>query len=172
MLTGLRFAVLVTSDRASAGQRKDDAGPRLQDSIVRYGGNCVATTVIPDEEEIIREKMIALCERNDVDILITTGGTGVSPRDVTVDVTLSVIEKEIPGFGEEMRRRSLELTPNAILSRATAGILKGTFILNLPGNPQGAVDCLGWVMKPLPHLVDLLHNKVTDCSNNKNGAAR
>jgi len=164
MLQEIRFAVLITSDRAAQGVREDATGSRLRALIELNGGFCVTSIVIPDDREILKEKLLFLANQNDIDAIVTSGGTGLGPRDITVDVTRALIEREIPGFGEEMRRRSMEKTPYGILSRATAGVLNDTVILNLPGNPQGAVDCLGWVLAPLAHLVRLLKRIDTDCS--------
>jgi len=163
MLNGIRFVVLVTSDRAAAGVRPDAGGPRLENWIKTHGGDCRETVVIPDDAQTIEAKILDYCRRDDIDVVLTTGGTGIGPRDVTVDVTQKLLEKELVGFGEVMRRRSLEVTPYAILSRATAGTRNGKLIVNLPGSPQGAVDCLACVSKPLVHAVEMLKQRVTDC---------
>lgn len=163
MLQDIRFAIIITSDRAANGIRPDTTGPKLFALIQDNGGTCHSPIVIPDDSVVIKETILQLSNRADIDVILTSGGTGIGPRDVTVDVTRSLIEKEMPGFGEEMRRRSMEVTPYGILSRATAGALRNTFILNLPGSPQGAVDCLNWVLKPLRHLVRVLKKTDTEC---------
>ncbi len=163
MLEGIQFVILITSDRAAQGIREDATGPRLQTLIEKHGGHCLTVSVIPDEPVLLREQLVAFANREEVDVILTSGGTGLGPRDMTVDVTLSLIEKEIPGFGEEMRRRSMEVTPYGILSRATAGVYHNKFLLNLPGSPQGAMDCLGWVLIPLTHLVRTLKKWDTEC---------
>lgn len=163
MLPGIRFAILISSDRSAAGEREDATGPQLRRLVQENGGECLEVTVVPDDRARIREQLFTWAERGDVDVILTSGGTGIGSRDVTVDATRSLLEKEMPGFGEEMRRRSLEKTPTAILSRATAGTIRATFVLNLPGSPKGALECLDWVMKPLAHAVQILRKEVADC---------
>ena len=155
MLTGLRIALLITSDRASTGEYEDQTIPLLCKLIEANNGICAETKIVPDEQMLIEQTLIEWCDRDDIDAILTSGGTGVTSRDVTVDATRAIVEKELQGFGEEMRRRSLEVTPYSILSRATAGARSKTFILNLPGNPQGAVDCFNFVMKPFAFVVPL-----------------
>lgn len=163
ILEKIRFVILITSDRAAQGVREDASGPLLQQLIEQNGGSALPPVVIPDEESILRNEMILFSRREDIDVILTSGGTGISSRDITVDVTRTLLEKEVPGFGEEMRRRSMDVTPYGILSRSTAGIFNGKFILNLPGSPQGAVDCLGWVLTPLSHLVRVLKKIDKEC---------
>lgn len=155
MLTGLRIALLITSDRASSGEYEDKTIPMLRDLIESNHGTVADTKIVADEQALIEQTLTGWCDDEEIDAILTSGGTGVTSRDVTVEATLQVLEKELPGFGEEMRRRSLEVTPYSILSRATAGARNKTFILNLPGNPQGAVDCFGFVMKPFAYVVPL-----------------
>jgi molybdenum cofactor synthesis domain-containing protein len=155
MLTGLKIAILITSDRASTGEYEDKTIPMLRELIERNNGTVADTKIVPDEQVLIEKSLIEWCENDGIDAILTSGGTGITSRDVTVDATRNILEKELQGFGEEMRRRSLEVTPYSILSRATAGARNKTFILNLPGNPQGAVDCFGFVMKPFAFVVPL-----------------
>ncbi|MFB3785589.1 MAG: molybdenum cofactor biosynthesis protein B [bacterium] len=164
MLENIRFAVIITSDRAADGRREDATAPLLKAAIEQAGGHCKETAVIPDDPDRLREELSRLADNAAVDVILTSGGTGIGPRDITVDVIRALLEKELPGFGEEMRRRSLEKTPYAILSRATAGTLRGKLVINLPGSPRGAVECLEWVMKPLAHAVRLLQQLDTDCA--------
>ena len=163
MLQGIQFAVIITSDRAATGVREDATAPRLKRLIEEHKGCCHPPIIIADNANVLRDRIVTLSERKDVDVILTSGGTGLGSRDITVDVTLSLIEKEVPGFGEEMRRRSMKVTPYGILSRATAGVLNETFILNLPGSPQGAEDCLGWVVTPMSHLVRILKKVDVEC---------
>ncbi len=163
MLNSIRFVIVITSDRASAGSCQDKTSPLLETIIIQNHGILVDKFIVPDETDTIRTKLMSMALRSDIDVILTSGGTGISARDVTVDVTLDIIEKEIPGFGEEMRRRSQEVTPNGILSRATAGVLCNTFILNLPGSPKGAEECLNWVLIPLAHAVKILKKEIIDC---------
>ena len=164
MLETIRFAVIITSDRAADGRREDATAPLLKTAIEQAGGSCIAADVIPDDPDRLRQLLLSLSSRAGIDVILTSGGTGIGPRDITVDVTRALLEKELPGFGEEMRRRSLEKTPYAILSRATAGTLRGKLVLNLPGSPRGAVECLEWVMRPIAHAVRLLQKLDTDCA--------
>ncbi|HOJ59952.1 MAG TPA: MogA/MoaB family molybdenum cofactor biosynthesis protein [bacterium] len=164
MLENVRFALIITSDRAADGRREDATAPLLKSAIVQARGICAETIVIPDDPGRLREQLLRLSSMTEADVILTSGGTGIGPRDITVDVTRALIEKELPGFGEEMRRRSLEKTPYAILSRATAGILRGKLVLNLPGSPRGAVECLEWVMRPIAHAVRILRQLDTDCA--------
>ncbi len=164
MLNGYRIAVIIISDRAADGSRPDQTGPRLQEIIHEKGGECANVNVLPDEKTIVRETLLRLAQNPAIDIILTSGGTGIAPRDITVDVTQELLEKEMPGFGEEMRRRSMEVTPYGILSRATAGTIHNTFVLNLPGSPKGAVECLSWVMKSMIHAVKVLKQEQVDCS--------
>ncbi len=163
MLDHIQFAIVIVSDRAASGERDDETGPLLIDYIRAKHGICIDITIVSDESDLIKSTILSLAKNDDLDVIITSGGTGIGTRDVTVDVTLEIIEKEIPGFGEEMRRRSLEVTPYAILSRATAGIVNGTLLVNLPGSPKGAVECLSWILKPLVHAVKILKKEITDC---------
>jgi len=172
VLQGIRFIVLIASDRAAQGIREDATGPLLRQLIEKHEGECQPAIVIPDEADILREKILDLAGQEEIDVILTSGGTGLGPRDITVDVTRSLIEKEVPGFGEEMRRKSMEVTPYGILSRATAGLIRNKFILNLPGSPQGAVDCLGWVIVPLSHLVRLVKKIDTECPKNSHSIDR
>ncbi len=162
MLKGFSV-VLISSDRAASGEREDATGPALQSLIEANGGICKEVTIVCDEAPPLRNKLIEWSNRGDIDVILTSGGTGIGPRDITVDISGEFIEKELPGFGEEMRRRSLEKTPFAILSRATAGTFGNKIILNLPGSPKGALECFEWVMKPLVHAVELLKAQVRDC---------
>ena len=164
MLSGIQFAILITSDRASSGERPDLTIPLLQEMIEEQHGACRETAIISDDFQAIKDTLFAWAEAEEIDVILTSGGTGISTRDVTVDATLDIIEKEFPGFGEEMRRRSVEMTPFAILSRATAGLLGNTMIVNLPGNPTGAGECLGYIMKPLAHAVHLVRKSIQDCT--------
>jgi molybdenum cofactor synthesis domain-containing protein len=166
MLTNIHFAILITSDRSASGLRPDLTGSQLKELIEERHGVCQFIQVIPDDPAIIEEILLDWSRDDAIDVILTSGGTGIGARDVTVDVTLRLIEKEIPGFGEEMRRRSLEVTPYAILSRAAAGIVHGKLLVNLPGSPKGAVECLTWLLKPIIHAVQVLKKEITDCQAN------
>ncbi len=153
----IRFGILTLSDRSSRGERADASGPALANQIQAEGWSVVKREVLPDELSAIRDLLISWVDSGELDVILTTGGTGFSPRDVTPEATRAVIEREAPGIAEAMRAASLKITPHAMLSRVVAGIRKRTLIINLPGSPKGAVENLQVVMAVLPHAVQLLH---------------
>ena len=153
----LRFAVLTVSDRSARGERPDASGPALVELIKAQGWEVTRRDVLPDDLNILRETMIAWVDRGDADIILTTGGTGFAPRDVTPEATRAVIEREAPGLAEAMRAASGSKSPHAMLSRAIAGIRGKVLIVNLPGSPKAAVENLQVVMSALEHAVQLLH---------------
>jgi molybdopterin adenylyltransferase len=152
-LKELRFAIITVSDRSSRGERPDSSGPALVDFIKSKGGMIKSQSIIPDDLERIKIELIMLSDDPDIDIILTTGGTGVSPRDVTPEATLSITDRLIPGIHEYIRSKSIQITPHAMLSRAIAAIRKQTIIINLPGSPKGAVESLEFVQNILPHAV-------------------
>lgn len=153
----LRFGILTLSDRSSRGERADSSGPALANLIQAEGWSVAKQSLLPDEESAIREILISWADSGEMDVILTTGGTGFSPRDVTPEATRAIIEREAPGLAEAMRTASLKITPHAMLSRVVSGIRKKTLILNLPGSPKGAVENLQVVMPVLSHAVQLLH---------------
>jgi len=154
----LRFGILTISDRSSRGEREDASGPALVRLIEAEGWSVMEQGILPDEQMVIREQLISWADGGELDIILTTGGTGFAPRDVTPEATRSVIEREAPGLGEAMRAASLRVTPHAMLSRIVTGIRKRTLIINLPGSPKGAVENLQVVLPVLPHAVHLLRD--------------
>jgi len=154
----IRFGILTLSDRSSRGERADSSGPELARLIQAQGWSVAKQEVLPDDESAIRDTLINWSDNGEVDVLLTTGGTGFSPRDVTPEATRAVIERDAPGLAEAMRAASLAITPHAMLSRIVTGIRKRTLILNLPGNPKGAVENLEIIMPVLPHAVQLLRD--------------
>jgi len=152
----IRFGVLTLSDRSSRGERADASGPALAGLIQAEGWSVVKHEVLPDEESAIREILISWADSGEMDIILTTGGTGFSPRDVTPEATRAVIERDAPGLAEAMRTASLKITPHAMLSRIVTGIRKKTLIINLPGSPKGAVENLQVVIPVLSHAIQLL----------------
>lgn len=152
----IRFGILTLSDRSARGERADASGPALADLIQAEGWSLAKQEVLPDEQSAIRELLVAWAESGELDVILTTGGTGFSPRDVTPEATRAVIEREAPGLAEAMRAASLKITSHAMLSRVVAGIRKKTLIINLPGSPKGAVENLRVVIPVLPHAVELL----------------
>ena len=163
MLRSLRFAVLTVSDRSAKGIRVDVSGPLLASIVRENGGEAVHIAILPDDRQAIRAELEAVADSGDVDIILTTGGTGFAPRDVTPEATRDVLEKEAPGLVEAMRAESLEKTPTAMLSRAVAGIRKTTLIVNLPGSPKAARENLEVILPALSHAVELLKGQVGDC---------
>jgi molybdenum cofactor synthesis domain-containing protein len=154
----IRFGILTLSDRSSRGERADSSGPELARLIQAQGWSVAKQEVLPDDESAIRDTLINWSDNGEVDILLTTGGTGFSPRDVTPEATRAVIERDAPGLAEAMRAASLAITPHAMLSRIVTGIRKRTLIINLPGSPKGAVENLEIIIPVLPHAVQLLRD--------------
>jgi molybdopterin adenylyltransferase len=154
--TNLRFGILTASDRSSRGERPDLSGPALVELIKSAGWKVVRTAVLPDDRDMIQEALASWSDSGEMDVLLTTGGTGFSPRDVTPEATRLVIEREAPGLVEAMRMESLKKTPHSMLSRAVAGIRGSVIIINLPGSPQGAVENLQVVLPVLVHANELL----------------
>ncbi len=161
-----RAGVLVLSDKGSRGERIDTAGPALVDYLARLGWSETRLELMPDDEPAIADRLRLWCDDGDLDLILTCGGTGISPRDVTPEATQAVIERELPGFGERMRAVSVAITPHALVSRALAGTRGGTLILNLPGSPQAALENLAAVWDAIPHLVAKLQGDPTDCGSN------
>lgn len=156
----IRVAILTVSDRASRGVYEDKSGPALQQLVEQaLRGTVSDTRIVPDEREQIAR---CLCEWADnapaVDVILTTGGTGFAPRDVTPEATRDVIDKEAPGLAEVMRATALQITPHAMLSRAVTGVRKRTLIINLPGSPKGATENLRAILPVIPHAVALLRD--------------
>jgi molybdopterin adenylyltransferase len=152
----IRFGILTLSDRSSRGERADSSGPALAKLIDAEGWSVARQSLLPDEEPAIREILISWADSREVDVILTTGGTGFSPRDVTPEATRAVIDREAPGLAEAMRAASLKVTPHAMLSRIVTGIRGRTLIINLPGSPKGAVENFQVVLPVLPHAVQLL----------------
>jgi molybdenum cofactor synthesis domain-containing protein len=161
---GFKAVVITISDRGSRGERKDTSGPEIVAMLQQIGIEIVGQSIIPDEKELIRQSLIEWCDGEKTDLILTTGGTGVSPRDVTPDATREIIEREIPGMAEEMRRRSAAITPRAMISRAIAGIRGQTLIINLPGSPKGALENLSVVLPALTHTIEKIKGDNRDCA--------
>ena len=150
-----RVAVLTVSDRSARGEREDLGGPAVaEEARRRFDPADVRREVVADDRDEVALAIRRLADESD--LVLTTGGTGIAPRDVTADATRDVIDREIPGLGEEMRRRSGERVRTAALSRATAGTIGSCLVVNLPGNPRGAVECLAFVAPAIEHALELL----------------
>jgi len=152
----IRFGILTLSDRSARSERLDASGPVLAELIHAQGWSVVKQAILPDESSAIRVCLIEWSDDGEVDVILTTGGTGFALRDVTPEATRAVIQREAPGLAETMRAESLKKTPHAMLSRAVAGIRGRTLIVNLPGSPKGALENLQTILPVLPHAVQLL----------------
>jgi len=158
----IRCGVITVSDRASRGDYQDLGGPALRQAAVELGWRVSAEQIVADEtreiQRAIREQIGGGCH-----LVLTTGGTGVARRDVTPEAVREIADREIPGFGEAMRMKSLEITPNAILSRGLAVVVDRTLVVCLPGKPAGAVECLGFVSGAIPHAIKVLNEVPSSC---------
>jgi molybdenum cofactor synthesis domain-containing protein len=152
----LRIGILTISDRSSRGERADLSGPALQELIQTKGWTATKMATIPDDLQVIKDRLISWSDSNELDLILTTGGTGFSSRDITPEATLDVIEREAQGIAEAMRADSLKITPHAMMSRARAGIRGHTLIVNLPGSPKAAVENIKVILPIIEHAIDLL----------------
>lgn len=159
----MKAAILTLSDRCSTGERADGSGPALKTWLEERGVQVTHTEVIPDEGALISQRLAEWADSGQYDLVLTTGGTGVSPRDVTPEATERIVDRLLPGFGEVMRMESLKKTPNAMISRAVAGIRKQTLIVNLPGSPKGATECISFVWPAVPHCVAKMQGDPEEC---------
>ncbi|MDF1859267.1 MAG: MogA/MoaB family molybdenum cofactor biosynthesis protein [Verrucomicrobiales bacterium] len=162
MSHGIVVGIITVSDRASAGEYEDHGGPAVREACGEYGWKVEAEAVIPDDLEQIQRTIRAFSSQG-CGLILTTGGTGVDLRDVTPEAIRGIMRVEIPGFGETMRMRSLEITPNAILSRSLAAMVDRSLVIALPGKPSGALECLSFVAGAIPHSVKLAIGEPTSC---------
>jgi len=159
-----KVAILTISDRGSRGEREDSSGPLIQEMIKDLPAQAIRYEIIPDEKEQIVKALKRCADEFKADLILTTGGTGLSPRDVTPDATLDVIDKEVPGFSEAMRAESLKKTPHAMISRAICGIRGSSLIVNLPGSPKSVRENLGVILPALPHALSKLKGDPSECA--------
>lgn len=159
----IRAGIITASDRSARGEREDLSGPLLKGLLESLPAEVVAYRVLPDEKGLLTKVLLTLIERFHCDLIVTTGGTGLSPRDVTPEATRGVIEKEVPGIAEAIRRAGAEKKETALLSRALAGIRGKTLIVNLPGSPSAVQDAFEVLRPVLPHALEILRGEVTDC---------
>ena len=155
--------ILTISDRGWRGERQDQSGEAIRESLSPLGVRVVSYDIVPDERDVIAGRLREWADGAGIDLIVTTGGTGLSPRDVTPEATLSVVDRLAPGFGEVMRAQSLKETPTAMLSRAVAGIRKKTLIINLPGSPRAVRQCLEAILPALPHAIETLRGEAEEC---------
>jgi molybdenum cofactor synthesis domain-containing protein len=161
-LIPFKAAVITASDRSAAGEREDESGPLVRDMLSKAGYQVVSLDILPDDRAQLAEKMKALCDSRRVDLIVTTGGTGFSPRDCTPEATMDIAERLVPGIPEAMRSYGLQKTNRAILSRAVAVIRGETLIINLPGSPRGARENLECVLDALEHGLEILTGRGGD----------
>lgn len=157
-------AIITVSDKGSRGEREDLSGKEIMDLLKETPFQVVAYEIIPDDTDRIETTLIEYSDGKNIDLIITTGGTGVGPRDVTPDATRRIMDKEIPGMAEAMRRESMNKTPHAMISRALAVIRKETLIINLPGSPRGARENLQVILPALKHAVEKIKGDESDCA--------
>lgn len=158
-----RVAILTISDKGSRGERQDSSGPLIEEMVKELPAQVIHYEIIPDETTRIIEALEKSADQLHADLILTTGGTGLSPRDVTPDATLKVIEKEVPGFSEAMRAESLKKTPHAMISRAVVGVRGCSLIINLPGSPRGVRENLAVILPALPHALSKLKGDPAEC---------
>ena len=162
----IKVGILTISDKGSRGEREDLSGKVIEEVVKKVNGEVKYYQIIPDEKDIIQEELIKAVDNLHLDLILTTGGTGLGKRDVTPEATLAIIEKEVPGISEIIRSESFKKTNRAILSRGVAGIRKESLIINLPGSPKGARESLEIVLEALPHGVEILKGQATECGRN------
>ena len=159
----IKVSILTISDKGARGEREDTSGSTIQDLLKGLPSEVIHYEVIPDERDMIKEALIRCADSLHSDLILTTGGTGLSPRDLTPDATQEVIEKEVPGFSEAMRAEGLKNTPHAMISRAICGIRKQTLIINLPGSPKAVRECLKAILPAIPHALSKLKGDQEEC---------
>ena len=160
----MRVGIVCMSDKGSKGEREDISTKVMVECVEDFGYEVVKTSLIPDEIDIIEKTLLEFIERGDIDLLLTTGGTGFSPRDVTPEATLKVIERLTPGIAEAMRAFSLKITNRGMLSRGVAGIRKNTLIINFPGSPKAVKELLEYILDPVHHGLEILLKQTGDCA--------
>ena len=160
----MRVAIITLSDSGYAGQREDKSGPLIRAMAEEAGCEVVHTALLPDGVEPLAGELKHLCDGDLADLILTTGGTGFSPTDLTPEATLSVVERPAPGIAEAMRWQSLQITPRAMLSRAAAGIRKQALIVNLPGSPKAVRECLEFILPSLAHGLEILRGSAGNCA--------
>ena len=160
-------AIVTLSDKGARGEREDLGGPAIREFVLRIGARVEYYEVIPDEKELIKERLMDYSTK--VDLILTTGGTGLSPRDVTPEATLEIIDREVPGIAETMRMEGLKNTRRAMLSRAVAGVRGKALIINLPGSPKAIREGLEAIMEVIPHAVEKIKGSTEDCAQKEAG---
>lgn len=163
-MKGYTFAVLTVSDRGSRGERRDESAPQIEALLTSLGGEPVDYRVVPDEIPAIQAVLRQWADEKTVDLILTTGGTGLHPRDVTPEATQQLLDREIPGMAEAMRASSMVKTPHAVLSRGLAGVRGRSLIINLPGSPKGAKENLEVLLPTLSHALEKIQGDPSECA--------
>ena len=159
-----RVAIIVSSDSGYRGEREDLSGPEIRRIAEKNGYEIISQVILPDERKNLEKEMMRIADENLADLILTTGGTGFSPRDCMPEATLNVSERRVPGIPEAMRTYSMQFTKRAMLSRSEAGIRKQTLIVNLPGSPKAVRECLEYIISELGHGLDILTGEATNCA--------
>lgn len=159
-----RVAVITSSDSGYEGKREDKSGSEIERIVKEYGYKVVHKIVLPDERKMLSDEMKRIADNDIADLILTTGGTGFSSRDWTPEATMDVVERLVPGIPEAMRTYSLQITKRAMLSRAAAGIRKGTLIINMPGSPKAVRECLEYIISELDHGLKILKGTASNCA--------
>lgn len=164
VLPVFKVGIITASDKGSRGEREDLSGVAIREKVTAAGWEVTDYAIVPDERETIAAKLREFADVKGLDLVLTTGGTGFGPRDVTPEATLDVVERLVPGIPELMRLESYKITPRAILSRAAAGIRGGALIINLPGSPKAVKENLDWILPALPHGLEILKGLTGECA--------
>lgn len=159
-----RVAIITASDSGYHGKREDLSAPVIEEIIKKQGYQVVKKVLLPDDKEMLSQAMQEICDKNEADLILTTGGTGFSPRDVMPEATLAITERLVPGIPEAMRAYSMQFTKRAMLSRAAAGIRKTTLIINMPGSPKAVRECLEYIITELNHGLEILLSEASNCA--------
>ncbi|MCC8061068.1 MAG: MOSC domain-containing protein [Clostridiales bacterium] len=157
-------AVITLSDKGAAHEREDESGPVIAGRLKAGGYQVTEEILLPDDAESLKKHLVRLCDQRQLDLILTTGGTGFSPRDITPEATLSVADRQAPGIAEAIRNASMKITPRAMLSRGVAAIRGKTLIINLPGSPKACAECMDVFMETIPHGLELLRGEGGDCA--------
>lgn len=160
----LRCAVIVSSDSGYRGEREDKSGPLIEEMMAEAGYQVTKTIILPDDAGMLKEKMCEICDKGEADLILTSGGTGFSPRDIMPEVTKEISQREVPGIPEAMRAYSLQITGRAMLTRAAAGIREKTLIVNMPGSPKAVRECLEYILPHLKHGLEILLERTGECA--------
>ena len=159
----IRTGIIISSDRGAQGERIDKSGSAIRQALKNKIFVVEGYQIVPDEKKLIQKALRQFTDEQKYDLIVTSGGTGISPRDVTPEATQEVVDRLLPGFAEAMRMHSLSLTPHAMISRAICGTRKQSLIINLPGSPKGAKECLEAVLPAIPHAIIKLKGDSSDC---------